>query len=356
MATPKHLPLDLWPAADHTAFAAAYMPSDIFDDTAGRGVNLAAGTRQHIENAYRRWLGFLSSNEPEALKEPPLNRICKDRVRLYVEQLESQVRATTVAISIAGLLYAGQIIAPEHDWAWLRTVLRGLEVRATPEDRFDRLVPGVQTLELGFTLMDEAGQRARKTHKCREVLYRDGLLIALLSIWPIRRRSLASLTVSRHLERDADGITLLLHPEDTKSKRPESLRLPDVLVPYFTRHLDMIRPRLLRGNDHGGIWSSYRGTKLTDDAIYQAIKKRILVAFGKAMSVHDFRRAAATFLAIDAPELIGMVPGVLQHASPEVGEQHYNLARSTTASRRHSAHVTELRARLRPAWRQQGGD
>ena len=49
--------------------------------------------------------------------------------------------------------------------------------------------------------------------------------------------------------------------------------------------------------------------------------------FGKAMSLHDFRRAAATFLAMDAPEKIGLIPGVLQHASPDVGEQHYNLSR-----------------------------
>lgn len=348
MPTLKHLPLDLWPAADHAAFAAAYTPGELFDDTAGRGVDLAAGTRQHIENAYRRWLGFLSNNEPGALKETPLDRICKDRVRRYVEQLETQVRATTVATTIAGLLHAAQIIAPEYDWTWLRSVLRGLQARATPEDRFDRLVPGFQTLELGFTLMDEAGQRARKTHKCRDVPYRDGLLIALLSIWPIRRRSLASLTVTRHLERDTDGLTLLLHPEDTKSKRPESFRLPDVLVPYFTRYLDIIRPRLLHGDDHGGIWISYRGTRLTDDAIYQAIRNRILAAFGKAMCVHDFRRAAATFLAIEAPELIGLVPGVLQHSSPEVSEQHYNLARSAAASRRHGEAITKMRTALRP--------
>jgi len=36
--------------------------------------------------------------------------------------------------------------------------------------------------------------------------------------------------------------------------------------------------------------------------------------------------AAATFLAMDAPEKVGLIPGILQHASPEVSEQHYNLA------------------------------
>jgi hypothetical protein len=65
------------------------------------------------------------------------------------------------------------------------------------------------------------------------------------------------------------------------------------------------------------------------------------------MSLHDFRRAAATFLAMDAPEKIGLIPGVLQHASPEVGERHYNLARSVHAGQRFTAHLAEAKNRLR---------
>jgi len=67
------------------------------------------------------------------------------------------------------------------------------------------------------------------------------------------------------------------------------------------------------------------------------------------MSLHDFRRAAATFIATDAPGKLGLIPGVLQHASHEVSEQHYNLARSVKASRRFAAHLARARARLRPA-------
>ena len=66
------------------------------------------------------------------------------------------------------------------------------------------------------------------------------------------------------------------------------------------------------------------------------------------MSIHDFRRAAATFLAMDAPEKIGLIPGVLQHASPDAGDQHYNLARSMQAGRRFAAHLANARNRLRP--------
>jgi integrase len=77
------------------------------------------------------------------------------------------------------------------------------------------------------------------------------------------------------------------------------------------------------------------------------VRARIAAKFRKSMGLHDLRRAAATFLAMDAPDQIGIIPGVLQHASPEPSEQHYNLARSIQASRRFAAHLSRLRGRLR---------
>jgi hypothetical protein len=66
------------------------------------------------------------------------------------------------------------------------------------------------------------------------------------------------------------------------------------------------------------------------------------------MGLHDFRRAGPTFLAMDAPDKIGLVPGMLQHASPEMGEHYYNVAKSVEASRRFAAHLARTRSRLRP--------
>jgi integrase len=82
--------------------------------------------------------------------------------------------------------------------------------------------------------------------------------------------------------------------------------------------------------------------------LYAIVRARTLAKFGKAMSLHDFRRAAATYLAMDAPDKIGLIPGVLHHASPDVADQHYNLSRSMQAGRRFAAHVAEARNRLRP--------
>jgi hypothetical protein len=90
--------------------------------------------------------------------------------------------------------------------------------------------------------------------KERELHYRDGLLIAFISTWPLRRRSIAALTITRHLEFDAAGVNLLLFAEDTKSKRAESFRVPEKLLPYLLHYLKAIRPRLVKHRQHNGLW------------------------------------------------------------------------------------------------------
>jgi hypothetical protein len=65
------------------------------------------------------------------------------------------------------------------------------------------------------------------------------------------------------------------------------------------------------------------------------------------MGLHDMRRAAATFIAMDMPDKVGLIPGVLQQAKPEVGEQHYNLANAVTASIRYADAMASLKDRLR---------
>ena len=122
--------------------------------------------------------------------------------------------------------------------------------------------------------MDEALTLPIIGHKQRELQYRDGLILALLSLWLIRRRSIAALTVSRHLEFDAAGVNILLYPEDTKAKRAESFRVPEELLPYLLRYLKEIRPRLLGRRQHDGLWASYKGCPLTACRIYDIVRAR----------------------------------------------------------------------------------
>ena len=99
--------------------------------------------------------------------------------------------------------------------------------------------------------------------KQREIQYRDGLLLALLTIWPIRRRGLAALTVSRHLEFDDAGVNILLHPADTKSRRAESVRVPEQFL-SLSDALFEGNPTVLLGHSvPDGFWVSYQGRPLS---------------------------------------------------------------------------------------------
>ena len=220
----KHLPVDEWPQADHEAFTSAYQPGDVFDDSAGPGVHLSDGSRKMIRSTYRRWLGFLKANYPDDLSVSPAQRITPERVRAFIKDLSANTRPSSVAIAAARLYDAARLIAPATDWTWLRSLKSRLASCARPMDRFDRLVPPVQMLNFGIELMDAALKLPVSDSKQREMQYRDGLLLALRSLWPIRRRSLAAFTVSRHLEFDDAGVNILLHPADTKSQRAESFR------------------------------------------------------------------------------------------------------------------------------------
>jgi hypothetical protein len=344
----KHLPLQDWPKVDMAAFAKVCQPGDIFDETAGPGAHLAQGTLKLITTCYRRWLGFLKEHYPADLLRAPAERITPERVRAFVERLSAEVRPSSVAMAIASLYAAARLIAPSADWRWLASLRSRLAARARPENRFDRLVPAWQTLDLGLKLMEQAKTLPDNSRRGIDLQYRDGLILVLLSLWNLRRRSLAALTVSRHLEFDHAGANILLYPEDTKSKREESYRVPEPILPYLMHYMKVVRPRLLGRRQHDGFWASYRGRPLIAGRIYDIVRARTKAEFGKAMGLHDFRRAAATFLATDAPDKVGLIPGILQHASLEVGERIYNLAQSVQASRRVGAHLATLRARLKP--------
>ena len=344
MRRPKHLPQDQIPEADLKAFRVAYESRDVFDEIGGLGAHLAPGSRKMILTTYRRWLGFLERDE---LTATPADRITRERVRAYIDHLSDEMRTASVAINLHGLHHAARLMDSARDWAWLKSIAVRLNAGANPKDRFNQLMPGWSTLDYGIGLMDAALALPAARGKVREIQYRDGLLLALLSLWPIRRRSVAALTISRHLEFDQGGVNILLHPQDTKSKRPESCRLHEQLVPYLKGYLSEIRPLFLGSDEHDGLWASCKACPLGPDALYCIVRKHTARGFGKPMGLHDFRRAAATFLATEAPELVGLIPGVLQHSSPDVGEQYYNLAKSIGASRRHVATVRRMREELR---------
>ena len=50
--------------------------------------------------------------------------------------------------------------------------------------------------------------------------------------------------------------------------------MPEPLLPYLRRYLEEIRPRLLGGSYHDGLWASYQGRPLSGGSIYDIVRAR----------------------------------------------------------------------------------
>ncbi len=162
-----------------------------------RALTLPRARAGSSEPRYRRWLGFLTANYPDDLLLAPADRITPERVRAFINHLSTEIRPKFRRHRRRQSLLRGTLDRPENrlGLAQVAQITPCCPV-PKPEDRFDRLVPPWRTLDFGIELMDEALKLPITGHKQREIQYRDGLLLALLSLWPIRRRSIAALTVT----------------------------------------------------------------------------------------------------------------------------------------------------------------
>ena len=115
---------------------------------------------------------------------------------------------------------AARLFAPSGNYEWLAALTRRLAAKACPMERLSKLKMPWDTLALGLSLMDRAMKAPPRDHRLSEIEFRDGLIVALLSLWPIRRRSMAALTVTGHIVRSGRTLTINLFGADTKTGRP----------------------------------------------------------------------------------------------------------------------------------------
>jgi integrase/recombinase XerD len=83
---------------------------------------------------------------------------------------------------------------------------------------------------------------------------------------------------------------------------------------------------------------------LTSELLAKRISQRTKEAFGMSISPHLFRDAAATAIATEDPEDVGMILPILGHTSIQVGERRYNQARTLQSTRKYLDVLESLRA------------
>jgi len=201
--------------------------------------------------------------------------------------------------------------------------------------------------DLGFTLM--AGIDRERAAKRKAILYRDGLMIALLAARPLRLRNLLGLVLYDTLVHLGDQWFIQIPAAHTKTKEPIQLSWPGPLIAPLETYLASHRVVLAQGygrctrHIHGTLWLSADGLPMTRNRAYMRIAARTRDALGRSINPHLFRDCAATSIAIDDPDHIGIASRLLGHRAASTAERYYNHARSVEASRLMQRQILRLR-------------
>ena len=341
------MPVSEWPAPDQAAWAASLQPGDVFD-AGGVAAGWAPATQKMAVAGYGRFLTWHSARGDLDPTLPPASRVGRTLLFAYVQDLRVSVAPHTVATCIEEVGHALRALAPDQDWRWIQRAADRLRGEATSvRGKAAKLQTSEQLVQFGMALMARADDPATGRPIWRATDYRDGLMISLLALRPIRRRNLAAIRCDQHLVRRGSEWWLVFGT-DTKTKRSLEFPFPGDLVPLLQRYLQQHRPLLMaRGPRRSvpvtALWVSSHGTQMGPAAITHQVRRHTGLAFDEALGPHMFRDCAATTLAVSAPEEVHLIKSILGHTTLATSERHYNLAGSLQAGRRHAKTIATLR-------------
>ena len=343
----KHLPLNAWPAQDRKAFTALFKREDDLYDDNGPLSHVSAATQRTFTHCYRRWLGYVTKHHPELLDAPPWDRVTPTTVKAFGHHLRETCNLHTVADQIGNLHQCIRAHSPKNDWFWLAQLCTRLHQSAGRRTSRPHIsVTSAQTLDYGLWLMDEAWQVLRtegQIDKDTLMTYRDGLVIALLSNCPIRRRNITSIMIGHNLIRQSQGYILQFDRKETKTSNMLLFEVHKDLTIYLDRYLENVRPHFPRTDDHPYLFASFKGVGLGGDQMNKNVKLLMEQEFNIGFTLHDFRRIAATTRSVHDPRNIHFASQLLGHADQSTTDEHYIRANSIMASRAMNRIVSEKR-------------
>jgi len=316
----------------------------------------APSTSTAAELAYGLWLAWLNALGQLDPQVPAGARVTPERIDAFVDFLRATGNGpASVGFRLGKLSAALDTIAPHGvtERSWLRRLASSFPQRKS-EERGLELATKVSSrdlFDLGLRLMAEAEELAARprarTGSRAAVLHRDGLMIALQSLLALRPSNLLALEDGATLRRggDADraqgpaGWRASFAGPQMKAGRRHGSPIPEELAQHIQHHMAVHRPRLVAAARPGTaetrtLFVSDRGLPLGPAQDWAAVTKRVKAALGVSVSIHEFRHVLASTVAIDAPQMMGVVPGALGHADERPVLDHYDLATQLEAGRR----------------------
>jgi len=251
----KPMPLSDWPSLDREAWTAAQQTAGVLED-GGLASHLSAHTREDLTRRYAYFLSFLATQGRLDPQGAAASLVTPENIIDYVHYLEPRVSSVTLAQSIYKIRRVAGCLNPGGDWRWLRRVARRLDLRAKPHDRRHDVVEIKELYWLGRKLMDEAEKAGTLTPFSRALLFRDGLILALLSTDPLRRANITTLEIGRTLIKDGTTWSVDIPAEETKNHRPHLAVLPDWAAPCIDRYVSDYRPLFRNAEATSRLWLS----------------------------------------------------------------------------------------------------
>jgi integrase len=335
----RSLPIEFWPEADRRAWMSACQPSQRLK-RGGAGSHLKPITLSDLERRYGYFLDFINRRGLLDPNKAAGGHVTPENVDTYLEELTARVGSVTVQGSICKLRRACELVDPTCDMSWLADIEKDLALVMRPRSKSDRWVLTEVLVEAGLTLITEAenSRRMSKLAQARQV--RNGLMVAMLAMHPVRLKNFAALEIGRSLVEIKDSWWIVLSASDTKEDRPDERRIDDLLLLALDRYLIKYRP-LLAGADQStvaALWiSSNDGNPMTYDGVARVITETTRSTVGVAVSPHLFRTSIASSAAIHGGKNLHLASALLHHTGSGVTEAHYNRASSLSAAQSYQA-------------------
>lgn len=317
-------------------------------DGAGALSHLRDTSLKTLRIRYGRWLQWLIATDPAALAETPADRATLPRLKSWLLDLE-HTKPMSRLMFIDATLHVLQSAETDRDWAKhnrLKAALKRLAGRGDPTRKQGRILSSDVLFKAGLKLATKTAAAA--TTPLRRLLdIRDGTMIALLSLLPMRRRSFCELTLGQSVHLTPTAIMISLSEEMTKTGRNWDVEVPPQVEPLLRRYIEEVRPALLaRGHRrHDRLWVCKKGEVFEENYLGMRFGNLTLELTGKRIPPHFFRDAAATTLARISPEAAKLIRPVLAHSGFKTAERHYIHAQTIDAGRTYADVVKKLKGR-----------
>jgi integrase/recombinase XerD len=355
--------LENWPRIDQTLWAQSMEAGDILSP-ASDAADWRSATRTSVQKGYGRWLAWLAAEKLLDEASSPVARLDPSIVSSYIDYLRASLASTTVWSYLHALCMAVSAVEPQADIDWLWLIVKRLHWAKVPiRQKSNRVMPSLELYKYGCACMDEAASGNSEDGLSNAVLYRNGLMIALLAARPIRIRNLQSIAIGKQLIKANGDYYLQFRAAETKTDKALEFMVPHELSRRVDHYISNIRPILLqrmapksestpRRHPGAALWISMFGTAMTECSIYQSITGLTRKKFGHHVNPHLFRDCAATSIALEDPDHVQITTSILGHATLSTSERYYNHALAVKAVGLHQATILNARKGWKKAQRQ----